>query len=296
MKYVPVFLMLGLLVLPGAVGGQAGSFEAVIMLGSASSPAQGRLYVVDGDYRLETISNQVPVQLMVNTATGKTHILDPRQKRYTTIPSRNSQSLRMNPIEAFRLTAGFYRQQKTDRESIQGLVCEKTVYLSNGSPLMTAWVSRRLGFPVKLVNHRFPEMCFELRNIQETAVSVARMTPPTDFIEVSAEPVPSPDGDNPAANEPSEWMVTAGERKRVDLPEGKGFTINVADDSADGLQSKGKIVFHRRAAPPLDRFESSFRMPNGRSQDVAYPASALIRAIEFQVIQGAIVLRLDTPP
>ena len=77
-------------------------------------------------------------------------------------------------------------------------------------------------------------------------------------------------------------------KQKISFAQNQGLKLRITDDGADGLQSKGLIVFYRRAEPPLDRYSAPFRLPNGRSQTMQYPASALISAIEFQVTQGSV--------
>ena len=271
------------------------SFEATIRLGADDAPKQGRMHAIHGAYRIDIADRVHPVHLIIDATTNQVHLLEPRLKRYRTVASASIQNLVVNPIDAFRLTSGFYPRQQAGRETMQGLECDKIVYLSNGQPLMTAWVSARLGFPLKAINHRFPEMSFELSDVRETPVNRQLMTVPADFEDISALPSPSAlPATGAAVDEPvNEWMVKAGESQLLEVAEGQGISVKVADDANDGLQSKGKIVFHIHADPPLDRFESSFRMPNGRSQEVTYPASVKLRAIEFVVTQGAIQLRRD---
>ncbi len=298
MKFIPACLMAGCLILSGPPAVKAGSFEATILFSETSAPKQGRVYLAGDAYRLELKDGDNPVQLIVDTAAGKVRLIEPRHKRYRTVASRSADNLVVNPIDALRLTSGFYLRQEAGREAIQGFECDKIVYLSNGKPLMTAWVSTRFGLPLKAVNHRFPEMSFELSDIREMTVNTELMTVPVDYKDVSTTPSPSTFSTAEAAmDEPiNEWMVKAGARQLLEIAEGQGLAIKLVDDATDGRQTKGKIVFHRRADPPLDRFESRFRMPNGRSQEVVYPASAMLRAVEFQVEQGAIRIHLEPPP
>lgn len=297
-NFLSICLVVGLLLSAMPAAAKPEPFEAAIQLGAAGTQKQGQVYASQGVYRLDIQDNDHPVQLIVDITAGTVHLLEPHHKRYRTVESRSYENLVVNPIDAFRLTSGFYPRQNAGREVIQGFECDKLVYLSNGQPLMTAWVSTRLELPLKAVNHRFPEMSFELSDIRGAPVNTELLTVPANFDDVSATPSSSaPPTSETAIDKPlNEWMVKAGERQLLEIAEGQGISIKVVDDAADGRQTKGKIVFYRRADPPLERFESRFRMPNGRSQEVVYPASAMLRAVEFQVEQGAIRIHLEPPP
>ena len=293
MRKQALISLISLAIISTAAGKASADYQADIVLGGPNGTTPGRVFVATDRYRLEPANQSRPTHLLVENASGRTIILDPGRKTYTQVDTHSRQSLDINPIEVFRLTAGFYTRQSAGRETINGVACEKVHFLNNGSPLMSAWVSDKYRLPIKVVNHVFPQMYFEMTNIQEGPIDPGRMKPPADFAPQGgpSEPVPGTTPDDLS----TEWTIKAGTRQKLSFAGNHGIKLKVSGDDADGRQTKGQIVFFRRADPPLDRYTAPFRLPNGRSEIMQYPASAGISAIEFQVTQGSVrVQRIDS--
>ncbi len=261
-------------------------YQADVFFGATDGATVGRIFVTADGYRLAPSNKTDPVHLLVENKSGRTTILDTECKTYSQVDTHSRKSLDINPIEVFRLTAGFYAQQNAGRETINGVACGKINFLNNGRPLMSAWISDKHRLPIKVINHVFPQMNFEMKNIQEGRIDPTRMHPPADYTPMAGasetELRTAPD------DLAKEWIIKAEMKQKLSVAQNQGLKLRISDDGADGLQSKGRIVFYRRAEPPLDRHSAPFRLPNGRSQTMQYPASALISAIEFQVTQGSI--------
>jgi len=262
------------------------AFKAQIKMGK-NAEAQGRIAVSGRSYRLEVQQDAQTMVLIVNEKKDQTLRLDPQQKTFFPLATRSKVSLNLNPIEVFRLTSGFYQQQPDGEETINGLKCRKINYLSDGKAIMAAWFSKDVSIPVKVVHYRFQEMNFELSDIQHSQVEQDQLTVPSNYQQAINETDTRP--------KPTEWFVKPNMPQTIPLPEGKSFKLVVSDDAADSMATRGQIIFHRQAPPPIDMVKAPLKLPNGKSFDLAYPASALIKSIEFHVSQGGIKVRQVQP-
>lgn len=269
-----------------AAATEDGAFESEILLGKEGL-IHARLHMSGTRYRLETGGNGGPSSILVDVKSGQTNIINAHQKTYRPIPTRTRQSLALNPIEVFRLVSGFYTQQPGGRETINGLNCRKTTYLIQDRQLITAWFSEDISIPVKAVNHRFPEMNFELMNIRRGIIKPELLKVPTGYQRITGKP------DRGATA--TEWAVKAGGAETVTLEEDKPFKLMIADDESDGHATRGKMIFLRNAPPPIDRVKAPLRLSNGGSLKLTYPASALIKAIEFHVSEGGVHIKQVNP-
>lgn len=255
------------------------SFESEILLGK-NGMVHGRFYMSGSLYRLEADRNGEPLSLLVDVKVGQTKILNTRHKFFSSVPTRTRQVLDLNPIEVFRLVSKFYTMESGGQETVNGLNCRKTAYLSGERPLMTAWFSKDISIPVKVVNDRFPEMNFELQHIRQGKIKPELLALPSDYQRVTGKP-----GQGTA---PTEWVVKVDAPQTVTLEKGKPFKLVITDDKSDGRATRGQVIFIRDAPPPLNRFKAPFKLANGRSVDFGYPASDLVTAIKFHISQGGI--------
>jgi hypothetical protein len=262
------------------------TFKALIQMGK-NAEVQGRISVSGRNYRLEVQRDAQPMVLIVDDKKNQTLRLDPQQKSFFPMATRSKVSLKLNPIEVFRLTSGFYPQQSDGQEIINGLKCLKINYLSNGKAIMAAWFANDVFLPIKVVHYRFQEMNFELRDIQNSQVEQDLLAVPLNYQQAISETDTRP--------KPTEWSVKPNMPQTISLPEGKSFKLVVSDDAADGMTTRGQMVFHRQAPPPMDLFKAPLKLPNGKSFDLAYPGTALIKSIEFHISQGGIQVKKVQP-
>jgi hypothetical protein len=283
MKRIGIFTLIFIFlhIQPTAASSDA-AFESEILLGK-DGVTRGRLLMSGTRYRLETGPKGEPSVILVDIESGETTIINGDQKTYRSMPTGTRQGLVMNPIEVFRLVSGFYPRQPGGLETVNGLNCRKTTFLSQGRQLITAWNSEGIPIPVKAINHRFPEMNFELLNIRRRLVKPELLTVPPGYRQLMGQP-----RKGPAA---TQWAVKAGASQTITLEPDKPFTLMVADDASDGLATRGRMIFLRSAQPPIDRVEAPFKIANGKSLKLAYPASALINSVEFHISKGGVQIK-----
>ncbi len=79
-----------------------------------------------------------------------------------------------NPTQALKFTVERYDIKPVGTETVDGYECEKKLISGQGQDLVTAWESKQLGFPVKIINHLSKDMFMELKNIQEVSAQTDR--------------------------------------------------------------------------------------------------------------------------
>ena len=97
--------------------------------------------------------------------------------------------------------------------------------------------------------------------------------------------------DQAAPEEKREWRIAPNVPQTISLTRGEAFALTVTEDASDGVPTRGRMIFHRSAPPPADRLATPLKIPNGKSFDLSYPASALITAIEFDLSQGGLQVK-----
>ncbi|WP_319522299.1 hypothetical protein [uncultured Desulfosarcina sp.] len=282
------FALAVFLILAGstAATSQEIAFESDIRMGE-NGRVQGRLIASGERYRIDFQRDDNPLALLVDGPGGQTYIIDPSANTCQNVATRDRQSLDLNPIEVFRSTAGFYARETRGRSAVNGIDCQQIDYRSGGGLLMTAWFADNLSIPVKVVNPRFPQMNIELLDIRRGTIDPDRLLLPAD-----CRPAPGQAGQASAARaEQTEWHIVAGSSQTVSLAQGEDFTLTVADDAADGKETRGQMIFHRNAPQPADRVAAPLKVPNGQSFELSYPASALITAVEFDLSQGGLYVK-----
>ncbi|MEJ2169954.1 MAG: hypothetical protein P8X90_31000, partial [Desulfobacterales bacterium] len=264
-----------------SMGGESG------ILTGQNGEVLGRLKILASRYLFETENQTEPLSLLVDVEHGQTTRINRRQKLACSMPTFSRQSLDFNPIEVFRFVRGFYTRVPDGRETINSLDCRKTRYLNHGHHLMTAWFFEDMAVPVKVVNHRFPEMNFELQQIRQEKIRPEALTLPEGYQEVSCASF--------SGLAASEWTIAAGASETVTLETDKAFALTVSDDASDGVPTRGRMIFIRQAPPPVDRVKAPLKLSNGQSAKLAYPASGQIKAIEFHIERGGVRVKRVKP-
>jgi hypothetical protein len=182
-----------------------------------------KLSVMGHNYAIEFEEEGQRGKVTVDLAKGVTRVFMPSEKKFVKMASDSMRSLANDPIQAFMTASRRYTAAKEGTETVGGYSCDKIVVSSQGKKLMTGWVARDLGYPVKVVTHGKEAWTMELKNIKRGDVSPGLFTVPPGYTKV----------DN---------MKTGG-RKSAGLRRGAA--------PATGLTSvvKGTAPFGRRLGP-----------------------------------------------
>ncbi|MEJ2368010.1 MAG: DUF4412 domain-containing protein [Acidobacteriota bacterium] len=170
--------------------GAPSQFTADLVQTRKGVVTKGKLTVMGSRYAWEQKQGDEVIQVVVDTQANLTRVMVPKDKSYLEMPSDKLRSVAGDPFQAVRAAAARYDSAKVGEEKIDGRTCEKIVISSGGHKLMTEWVAKGLGFPVKIITHgKYPRV-MEVKNIRTGPVDESVFTVPADYQRM--EPPPGP--------------------------------------------------------------------------------------------------------
>ena len=141
-----------ILLLINTTTGLAASFSAKMVQTKSGETQSVPFYFDDGRYRYEAKQDGRPLIILVDRNSKKTRILVPDEKLYLEIGNDDMESLMNNPYEAIRVMAGTNDVSVAGTERVQDVACDRQEISVNGKPVMTAWIAKSYGFPIKIRN------------------------------------------------------------------------------------------------------------------------------------------------
>ena len=166
-------------------------FADMVETGPKGTTVDSKIIVQDNRYRIDTKEEQKNIHIIVDKLKKKTWILVPLDKIVIEKDINDLSNLMKNPFLTLKYVTKKYDSKKMGHESINGYPCTKTVISIRGREAMTAWISNRLNFPVRIVNLE-SNRTVELKNISEKQVKDDVFNIPPDYRKMSKMPVPPP--------------------------------------------------------------------------------------------------------
>jgi len=114
---------------------------------------RGMFYLQDNQYRMDFKEDGNHIAIIVNRNTGKTHLVNFEEKIFQEINNDGSFSLMNNPFESHAYTLKKYAATVVGTEKIKDIKCKKQEIKSDGKVILTAWISLKYNFPVKIINN-----------------------------------------------------------------------------------------------------------------------------------------------
>ncbi len=177
----PLFqLFLVLVVLAAGKQGLAASFSADMVETDRGRTKTGRFLMAGHQYRMDVEEDGTTVTVLVDRKAGKTRIVIPREKEYMEFENDDFLSLLNNPFEGYRMMLEKFQSRQEGPEEIDGIPCDRVILSDANRDLVTAWVARPYGFPVRIENHE-NGMKAELKNIREEPAGEARFQIPAGY-------------------------------------------------------------------------------------------------------------------
>ena len=173
---VVIFLIIG-----GTV--YAGSFSADQVISENGKTKTSQFFLLDDLYRLDVVDDGQELIILVNRKSGMTKILMPDEKQYRENKNDSFFSVSNNPIEAYNRIRRDYQSRTSGTEMIAGISCDKEILSDDGNDLMTAWVAKAYGLPIRIVNPATGDR-FELKNIKEGRIDKAKFQMPAGYAEM----------------------------------------------------------------------------------------------------------------
>lgn len=181
------------------------------------STKSGKIYVQDSQYRMDTKDNGEDIIVLVDQAKGETVVIAPSQKMYRKMETQSMSSLMNDPFQVVVYMETNAQKHLTGTESINGYECEKYVFRMQDLDVMTAWVSTKLQFPIK-IDQPSNQRSMLLNNIKEGSVDSTLFAIPAEYNEyVAPEKKPIPPGITDTVNGEAPWQrrISAGGEIRV---------------------------------------------------------------------------------
>lgn len=177
----PLFqLFLVLVFLAAGTNGLAASFSADMVQTDRGRTKTGRFLMEGHQYRMDVEEDGMSVTILVDRKTGKTRIVIPQEKEYMELENDDFLSLLNNPFEGYRMMLEKFQSRQDGTEEIDGISCDRVILFDANKDLVTAWVAKPYGFPVRIVNLE-NGMEVELKNIREEPAGEARFQVPAGY-------------------------------------------------------------------------------------------------------------------
>ncbi len=260
-----------------------------------------KIYVGQNKYRIEQEENGQQVVVLVDQEAGLTRVLLPGEKVYMEIPSDDLQSLMNDPFQAAKFNETVGEKSKKGTEKVGGYACDVYDVKHDGDVTMQQWVSRKLGFPLKIVIPGEGGRTVELKNIKEAEVEEELFVLPAGYNRVT-EPgqrgveVPDWAGDIESAEivkPPFERLMSAEQMVRVKIEAGKGLKVdgmnNVEGNSAfTAVPFKGGRPIKE---PSMFTYNLTWKGANWSTPFKYTPADA--DEIVVRVRDGAVLVKIE---
>ncbi len=165
----------------------AAQFSADMLQGREDKTSKFKLYVKDKQYRMDMQQDGTEFVVLVDRETGITRVLMPAEKKYMQMENSSQRSQMNNPFESFQHSSKKYERKELGREEFKGYDCSKVLVGSDQQDLFTAWISKELEFPLKIIFHLQQGMFVELENIRQAPVDASLFDIPQDYSEMKIQ-------------------------------------------------------------------------------------------------------------
>jgi hypothetical protein len=235
------FVLIAILVGCDSDGGL--QFTADIVMTQGEQIMNGRLYYNEGNYRVEMGEDSVIFLLIVDQDAGLTRVFVPQRKTYLEMPIDDPRSIAGDPIQSVKSAATTGESRILETDTLDGHVCDKIRISKDGDDLFTQWVSRKLNFPIKIVNHTDKDKTFELVNIREEEPDKSLFIIPAGYTLMGEAE------QGPAIGEPiqSDKMVTKTMKAPIKQSVSKWLELRVELDPAKKVKVRFKNMRNSKA-------------------------------------------------
>ncbi len=146
------------------------SFTADMVQKKNNQRVEGKLFVKGNKYRMDMKEGEDEISVLVNRKSGIQKIIIHSQKAAYEDLNTSPKSLSNNPFESFYHLREKNSSRKKGSEVINGYECRKIEVYEKDTILMTAWVSNKLNWPIKIETEAEPQKDVILENIKEEPV------------------------------------------------------------------------------------------------------------------------------
>ena len=220
----------------------AGEFSANFKEQQGDNVKTGKISLKDMKYVLEVTEREDQIRVIVDMANKTTTIIQFSAKEYRQIAIDDMMSVMNDPFQGYEYTKQHGDETSAGTESVSGYDCEKFTIVMSDTPIMSKWVSSKLGFPVKVVATGPPDKVIELLDIVEGPVDESLFVLPDGFtawVDPDSKPGPAPEWVDdieaaPFMVAPFEKDMKAGDIVRVKIEQGKSLSVKSVSET-DGV-------------------------------------------------------------
>ena len=292
----------------------AAEFKADMVLGQSGRTKTGIFYIKGSKYRMDQRDDGQQIIVIADPDAGVTRVLVPARKMYMEMKSDDPRSQMNDPFQGVKHLATLAKAQKLGSERVSGYACDKYLFRDQGKDLMTKWVSKKLKFPIKIVNHISQGMFMELKNIQEGDMGDTLFQIPAGYTKMGGLRPVSPAQEQTVAKKetqagrksqggkPSKAVEFAlrGEGRDTDMTSiekavdpREDLLITILGNSRFRLESKGKFSLYKGTKREKIK-EVKFLLKAGESKSWEFSADKQIKSIGLAVYgKGEIKVRVE---
>ncbi len=169
----------------GTIQCRAASFMADMVENKKGETLISKFFWQDHQYRMDVKENGMHLTILVDRESKKTRVFDPSQKVYQEFENDDMKSLTKNPFEAHLQAVKNYNVKSLGKTTLYGIACEKQEIEMNGKVVMTAWISLKHNFPIKILNNLDGFMT-ELKGIRDVPLDPIFFKVPPGFVKQEA--------------------------------------------------------------------------------------------------------------
>lgn len=188
-KLVKVFaiLLLPLMALAGEEKPDTVSFTADVIQTIGDTSTDDELFVKGYKYLIETTIEGENTSIIVNQMSDKVKILLHSKEIAKEIPDTSSELLDIDPFSSYKDLLGKYPSREKGSKDINGYKCLEIEIYEKDKILMTAWVAKKLNWPIKIKSNLDPPKKVKLENIMEKPVGECVFQIPSEYKFLSSQ-------------------------------------------------------------------------------------------------------------
>ena len=164
------------------------SFMADMVEIEKGKQTTSKFFLQDNQYRMDTEDDDMALTILVNRENKKTRVIVPSRKIYLEFANDDMRSLMKNPFEAYLYSMKKYSVKTLGKEIVNNITCDKQEIEQNGKVVMTAWVSLKYNFPIKILNN-LNDYVAELQGVRKVPLNANFFKVPSGFVK-QEEPEP----------------------------------------------------------------------------------------------------------
>ncbi|MCK5784672.1 MAG: hypothetical protein KAH06_09500, partial [Desulfobacterales bacterium] len=164
------------------------SFMADMVVTEKGKQTTNKFFLLDNQYRMDTEDDGMALTILVNRENKKTRVIVPSRKIYLEFANDDLRSMLKNPFEAHLYSMKLYNVKTLGKEIVNNITCDKQEIDLDGQVVMTAWVSQKYNFPIKILNN-LNDYVAELQGVREAHLNSNFFKVPSDFVK-QEEPEP----------------------------------------------------------------------------------------------------------